>query len=85
MYEAEAFYSGVHDWTHTTPASRQLSVVISSDILDSLPSFNSSMFLNDERLLSDEIAMLSLLLTYLNLSSSENLLLAISDVTRIEM
>ena len=85
MYDAEAFYSGVHDWTHTTPASRQLSVAISSDMLDLIPSFTSWMFLKNERLLSYEIAMLYFLLTYLNLSSNENILLAISDVTRTEM
>ena len=40
-YKAEAFYSGVHDWTQTTPTNRQLSVAISSDMLALLPSLIS--------------------------------------------
>ena len=36
-YKAEAFYSGVHDWTHTTQSSKHFSIVISADILVSLP------------------------------------------------
>ena len=43
------------------------------------------MFLNDAIFASDGIAMLSLLLTHLNPSSRENLLLSISDPTRLEM
>ena len=50
-----------------------------------LPSLISSMFLNDIRFASDGIAMLSSLLTHDNLSSNENFLLAISDLTRLEM
>ena len=43
------------------------------------------MFLNDTSFSLDRIAMLSHLLTHLNPSTSENLLLAISDLTRLEM
>ena len=43
------------------------------------------MFLNDARLASDGIAMLSSLLTHLNSSSNENLLISISYLARIEM
>ena len=84
-YKSEAFYAGVHDWTQTTPTTRQLSVAISSDMLDSLLSFISSMFLNDLIFASDGIAMLSSLITHLNPSSNENVLLAITDLTRLEM
>ena len=84
-YKDEAFYTRVHDWTRTTPTSRQLKIAISSDILDSLPSSISFMFLNDERSASDRIAMLSLLLTRLNPSSKKKLLLEISDLTRLNM
>ena len=76
-YKAEAFYAGVHDWTQTTPTNRQLSVTISSDMMYSLPSSISSMFLNDARFASDRIAMLSSLLTHLKPSSNENLLISI--------
>ena len=37
MYKTETFYAGVHYWTRTTPASRQLSVAISSDMMSLLP------------------------------------------------
>ena len=84
-YKSEAYYARLHYWRPTTPASRQLSVVISSDIIDSLLSSISSMFLNGARFASDGIAMLSLFLTRLNPSSRENLILAISDLTRLEM
>ena len=43
------------------------------------------MFLNDARFASYGIAMLSSLLTHLNPYSNENLLLAISYLTRLEM
>ena len=43
------------------------------------------MFLNDAKFASDGISMLSFLLTHLNPSSIENLLLAILDLTRLEM
>ena len=76
-YKAEAFYAGVHDWNQTTPTNRQLSVTISSDMMYSLPSSISSMFLNDARFASDRIAMLSSLLTHLKPSSNENLLISI--------
>ena len=84
-YKAEAFYDGVHEWTQTKPTNRQLSVAISSDVLASLPSSISSMFLNDAIFVSDRITMLSSLLTRLNPSYNENLLLVISDLTRLEM
>ena len=84
-YKAEAFYAGVHDWTQTTSTNRQLSVAIRSDMLDSLPSSLSSMLLNDARFVSYGITILSSLLTHLNPSSNENLLLAISDLTNLEM
>ena len=77
VYKANAFYDRVDDWLHTTPTNQQLSVTISSDILDSLPSSISSMLFNDARFVSNAIAMLSSLLTHLNPSSNENLLLAI--------
>ena len=54
-------------------------------MLASLPSSISSMFLNDARFASDGIAMLSSLITHLNPSSNENLLLAITDLTGLEM
>ena len=75
----------MHDWTQTTPTNRQLSVAISSDMMASLPSLISSMFINDARFASDGIAMLSSLLTQLNPYFNENLLLAISDLTCLEM
>ena len=84
-YKAEAFYAGVHDWTQTTPTNRQLSVAISSDTLALIPSLISLMFLNEARLASDRIVMLSSLLTHINPYSNENLLLTISDLTRLEM
>ena len=43
------------------------------------------MFLNDTRLASDNIVILFNLLTHLNPYSSENVLLEISDITRLEM
>ena len=43
------------------------------------------MIINDAIFASDSIAILSSLLTHLNPSSNENLLLAISDLTRLEM
>ena len=69
-YKAKAFYAGVHDWAQTTPTNRQLSVTIRLDMLASLPSLISSMFLNDARFESDGIVMLSSLLTRLNPSSN---------------
>ena len=84
-YKAESFYTGVHDWTCTTPASRQLNVIIRSNILDLLPSSISSMFLNESRFASEGITMIYLFLTHPNPSSSEKLPLAISDLTRLEM
>ena len=71
-YKAKAFYARVHDWTQTTPTNRQLRFAISSDMLASLPSSISSMFINGARLVSDGIAMLSSLITHLNPSSNEN-------------
>ena len=85
MYKAKAFYTGVHDWTQTTPTTRHLSVAISLDILASLLSSISSMFLNEARFASDGITILSSLITHLNPSSNENLLLAITYITRLEM
>ena len=43
------------------------------------------MFLNDARFASDRIVMLSSLLTHLYSSSIENLILKISDITRLKM
>ena len=77
MFKAEYFYSGFHNWTCTAPVNRQLSIAISFDMLDSLPSLISSMFLNDAIFASDGIAMLALLLTHLNPSSRKNLIHAI--------
>ena len=54
-------------------------------MLDSLPSSISSMFLNDARFASYGITMLSSLITHLNPSSNENLLLAITDLTYLEI
>ena len=65
--------------------NRHLSVAISLDMLASLLSSISSMLLNDTRFMSDGIAMLSSLITHLNPSSNEDLLLAILDITRLEM
>ena len=84
-YKSEAFYSGVQDWTRTTLENKHISVAISANMLASLPWSVSSMFLNGIRFASDGITMLSYLLTHLNPSSSENLLRAISYITRIEM
>ena len=67
------------------PMNRDLSFAISSDMLASLPSSISSSFLNNARFASDGIAILSSLITHLNPSSNENLLLAISDITRLEI
>ena len=49
-----------------TPTNKQLSVAIRSDMLASLPSSISSIFLNDEIFASDGITVLSYLLTHLN-------------------
>ena len=68
-YKSEAFYSRFHDWMRTTPANTHLSFAISSDIIASLPSSVSSMFLNYARFASDRIAILYSLLTQLNPSS----------------
>ena len=57
-FKSEAYYSVVHNWTRTSPASRQLSVAIRSNIFASLPSSVSSMFLNESRSVSDRIAMI---------------------------
>ena len=84
-YKSEAYYAVVLDWMCTTLVSRKLRVAISSNMLASLPSSISSMFLNDARFTSDGIAMLYLLLTHLNTYSRKNLLLNISDLTRLEM
>ena len=54
-------------------------------MLASLLSVISSMFLKDARFASDGIVMLLSLLTHLNHSSNENLLLEISDLTCLEM
>ena len=83
-YKAKAFYARIHDWTQTIPTTRQLSVAISSDMLDSLPSSISSMFLNNARFASDRITILPLLITHLGPSSNEKPLLAITDLTRLE-
>ena len=50
-----------------------------------LPGAVSLMFLNDTRFTPDGITMLYHLLNRLNPYSSENLLLANSDITRLEM
>ena len=84
-FKAKEFYSGVHDWTQTTQSSKHLSVTISVDTIASLLQSVSSMFLNDARFASDGIAILLHLLTHLKPSSSENLLLEISDLTSLEM
>ena len=54
-------------------------------MLASLPSSEYLMFLNNSIFTSDGIAMISLLLTHLNPSSRENLVLSISDLTRLGM
>ena len=84
-YKAKALYSGVHNWTQTTQAIKHISVTIRSDMLASIPQSISSMFLNNARFASYRIVMLSHLLTHLNPSSRENLLLSISDITCLEM
>ena len=65
--------------------TKQLGVVISADILSSLPQALSSMFLNNNRFASDGIAILSNLITHLKPSSRENLRLAINDLNHLEM
>ena len=65
--------------------SQKLSVAISSDMIALLLSSISLMLLNDAIFASDGIGILSLLLTHLNPSSSKNLLLAISNLTFLEM
>ena len=84
-YKSEAYYVGIQYWTQTTTDTKHLSVVISAIIFSSLPSAVSSVFLNDDMFVSNGIAMLSSFLTHLNPSSSENFLLAISDLTCLEM
>ena len=84
-YKAKAFYTCIHDWTQTTPTTRQLSVAIRLNMLSLLPASISSMFLNDSRFASDGITMLPWLITHPNLSSNENILLEITDLTRLEM
>ena len=84
-YKSEAFYAGVHDWTHTTQSSKHFSILISADMLVSLPRSVSLVIFNDAIFASDSIVMISHLLTHLNPSSSENLLLYISDITRLDM
>ena len=71
----------MHDWTITMQAIKNLNVAISANMLTLLPRAVLSMFLNDIRFASGGIIMLSHLLTRLNLSLCENLLLAISDHT----
>ena len=65
--------------------NRQLSVAISSDMLALLLSSISSIFLNDARFASDGIVMLLSLITHLNPSSNENLLLEITYHTCLEI
>ena len=84
-YKARAFYAGVHNWAQTTPERKHLRAAISSNMLALLPQSVSSMFLNDAIFASYGITILYHLLTHLNPSYSENLLLAISDLTRLEM
>ena len=69
----------------TTPASKHLSVAISYNMLALLLQSLSLIFLNDNRFASDGIAMISHLLTHFKTSSRKNLLLAISDLTCLEM
>ena len=83
-YKDEAFYTSFHDWTQTTPTIRQLSVAISLDILASLLSSISLIFLNYAKFASDGIAMLSYLITHLNPSYNENIIIAITDLTCFE-
>ena len=54
-------------------------------MLASLPSSISSIFPNDTIFASDGINIISLFLTHLNPSSRKNLLLAISDLTGLDM
>ena len=84
-YKAKAFYAGKHHLTRTTPVSRQLSVKINFNMLVSHLSLISSIFLNDAKFGSNGIAKLYLLLTHLNPSSKKKPLLAISDLTCLEM
>ena len=84
-YKSEAFYSDVQECTRTTTANKHISVSISANILVLLPREVLSMFLNEKRFTPDEIAMIYHLLAHLNPSSSENLLLEISDLTCLEM
>ena len=84
-YKSEACYSIFHNCTCTTQANKHLRVTISYEIMASIPRKVSSMFLNHTIFDSEGIFMLSQLLTHLNSSSSENLILAISDLTCLEM
>ena len=84
-YKSASFYSGMHNWMRATKTDKHLSITIKVNIMESLPFAVSSMFLNDIIFDSDEISMLSHLLTHLIPSSSENLLLAISDLTCLRM
>ena len=68
-----------------TNTARQISVAISSNMLASLPALISSMFLNDARFASDDITMMSSLITHPNPFSNENILLAITDLTHLEI
>ena len=84
-YKAKAFYASIQYWTKTTQTTRQISVAIISDILASLQASISSMFLKNARFASDGITILSSLITHRNPSSNENLLLEITDLTRLEI
>ena len=73
------------DWTKQIMADKHLIVIIIADMLAPLPCAVYSMLKKDTRFTSNGIAMLSHLLTHLNPSSSKNFLLAISDLTRLNM
>ena len=79
-YKSKAYYSSVSEWSRTTLSTINFSVYISADMLSYLPRSLSSMFLNYTRFSSNSIAMLSHILSHLNPSSSDNLLLTINDL-----
>ena len=69
------------------PSDANIALFRNIDEIDGVSeaSMSELMFLNNAIFASDGITMLSLLITHLNPSSNENLILTITDLTRLEM